>query len=310
MKILLTSTSFQDTPGMHQDALNNTGWEIIRHRGPLSEKYLMKIIEGVDAVICGDDEYTKNVIRKGAQSKLKVISKYGVGLDSIDQDAAKEHNIIITNCPGVNQNAVAEHVFGLLLTFYRQIIKQNEFVHNGKWTRLVGNEISDKKLGIFGFGAVGQKLAEKAVAWGMQVFVVDKYYKEPLKQHKVKVFNTIEELVGVVDILSMHTPLTSETFGIISERLISTHVKPGLVIVNTARGKLVDNQAILNGLSSNTLKGYLADVLEEEPIIENHPFTNHPNIILTPHVGSRTHESVQKQGMMAVQNTVNALKNA
>lgn len=308
MKVLLTSTSFQDTPGRHHDALSETGWEILKLRGPLKEDVLFEVIGAIDAVICGDDEYTRKVIQKGHNGSLKVISKYGVGLDSIDTNAAKEFGVTITNCPGVNQNAVAEHVFGLLLTFFRQIHIQNETVQNFKWKRLIGTEVSDKKLGIFGAGSVGQALAKKALAWGMEVYVVDKYMSRDLvNRNDIVVLDSIEDLVSKVDILSLHTPLNNETENIISDNLIKNYVKDGLTIVNTARGRLVDNEAIIHGIESGKIKGYLADVLEEEPIINNHPFVGIPQIILTPHVGSRTYESVQKQGLMAVNNTINAL---
>jgi len=142
MKVLLTTTSFQDTPGKHHDLLRQTGWDIIKMRGPLKEKIILKVIDKVDAVICGDDEYTYKVIKKGKQAKLKCISKYGVGLDSIDLEAAKKLNIPITNCPGVNQNAVSEHVFGLLLSFFRNIPSQFQTTQGNKWSRLIGSEIS------------------------------------------------------------------------------------------------------------------------------------------------------------------------
>ena len=310
MKVLLTSTSFQDTPGKHHNALAKTGWEILKMRGPIKEKELLEVIDEVDGVICGDDEYTKAVIQKGINAKLKAISKYGVGLDSIDLNAAKEAGIKVVNCPGVNQNAVAEHVFGLLLTFFRHIHEQNEIVQKSQWKRLVGSELSDKKLGIFGLGSVGKELAKKARAWGIEVYVVDKYLNQDfVNDYKLIEVDSIEELVSKVDILSLHTPLSKENKHIISDDLIQNHVKKGLTIVNTARGKLVDNRAIIKGIESKKIKGYLADVLEEEPIVKNHPFIGIPQIILTPHVGSRTFESVAKQGTMAVNNLLQLIGN-
>jgi len=310
MKVLLTSTSFQDTPGKHQEALEETGWNIIKKRGPLKEQELLEIIEEIDAVICGDDEYTRAVITKGAESKLKCISKYGVGLDSIDLKAAKELKIPITNCPGINQNAVAEHVFGLLLTFFRNIHLQYQDTQNNKWNRLIGSEISDKKLGVFGFGSVGKAVALKAKSWGIDVYVVDKYTDfDFAAKNNITVMNSLEDLVSKVDILSLHAPLTKTTEGIISKKLLLNNANKGLTIINTARGKLVNNEAIIYALKSGILRGYLADVLEEEPIIRNHPFIGVENIIITPHIGSRTYESVEKQGKKAIENTKKILNN-
>ena len=129
MKILLTSTSFQDTPGEHHDLINNLGYEIIKMRGPLTEEKLINIITDFDCLLCGDDEITYRVIEKGSkQGKLKIISKYGIGLDKIDLDAAKKFNIIITNCPGVNKTTVAEHVFALILSFVKNIVKEGNII--------------------------------------------------------------------------------------------------------------------------------------------------------------------------------------
>ncbi len=303
MKVLLTSTSFQDTPGQHQVELENTGWEIIRMRGPLKEEKLLEIIDDVDLVICGDDEYTEKVLEKGKKARLKGLSKYGVGLDSIDLETAKRLNIPVTNCPGVNQNAVAEHVFGLLLTFFRNIHSQNETVQQYSWKRLVGTEVSDKVLGVFGLGSVGKEVVKKAKAWGMDVYVLDKYIDQDfVDKYEVNTVDSIKELVSKVDVLSLHSPLTIETENIISKDLISNSVKPGITIINTARGRLVDNDAILEGINNGIIKGYLADVLEEEPITNPHPFIGEKQILITPHVGSRTFESVQKQGLFAISN--------
>ena len=120
LKILLTSTSFQDTPGLHHKLLENTGYKISKLRGPLEEKVMISVIDQFDAIICGDDEITKAVIKKGFNSRLKVISKYGSGLDKIDLDAAKQYNIPVTNCPAINQTTVAEHVFALLLSYVKK----------------------------------------------------------------------------------------------------------------------------------------------------------------------------------------------
>ena len=121
MKVLLTTTSFQDTPGVHQDLLYSQNYEIDTLRGPILEAELLQIIQNYDAVICGDDEYTEAVIKKGVEGKLKYLCKYGVGLDRIDLEAAKKYNVPVTNCPGVNQISVSEHVLALLFTFERLV---------------------------------------------------------------------------------------------------------------------------------------------------------------------------------------------
>ena len=158
MNILLTSTSFQDTSGLHHDALKATGFKIDYLRGPLNEDVLMPIIANYDGVICGDDNFTKEVLEKGRLGKLKIISKYGIGLDKIDINTAKRLSIKVFNCPGVNHFAVAEHVFSLLLAFYKNIVHEINITTKGKWDRLIGHEIHGKRIGVVGMGRVGKQL--------------------------------------------------------------------------------------------------------------------------------------------------------
>ena len=173
MKILLTTTSFQDTPGKHHDLLNSQNWDIDYLRGPVEESVLLPIIHKYDGVICGDDEYTREVIKAGKEGKLKVLSKYGVGLDRIDLEAAKEFGIGVTNVPGINQVSVSEHVLALLFTFSKNIHLQYNSVQAGSWKRGIGSEIQGKTLGIIGLGAVGKELGKKAGALGMKVMAYD-----------------------------------------------------------------------------------------------------------------------------------------
>jgi D-3-phosphoglycerate dehydrogenase len=175
LKILLTSTSFQDTPGTHQQLLNEQGFELVKMRGPLKESVMIDVIKEFDGIICGDDEITRNVIESGVKSKLRIISKYGIGLDKIDLDAAKEFNIPVTNCTGVNQVTVAEHVFALLLSFAKNIVPESNFIKNQKWVRLIGTELFGKTIGVLGTGNVGKEVIKRAIAFGMKVVAFDKF---------------------------------------------------------------------------------------------------------------------------------------
>jgi D-3-phosphoglycerate dehydrogenase len=309
LKILLTSTSFQDTPGKHHDLLKGMNISFDMIRGPVKEKQLLELIQNYDGVICGDDEYTEAVIKKGAENKLKVISKYGVGLDSIDLQAAKKYNVAVTNCPGVNQVSVAEHVFGLLLSFYRNIHLEYNITKKGEWKRLAGHELFGKTIVIVGLGAVGKEVAKRAFAFGMDVKAFDgRYEDEFLKQYSVQKFSKIEEAIKGADIISLHLPLNKNTEGIISKEILFGSVKKGAVIVNTSRAKLIFIENLLEALDKKIISGYLTDVLEEEPMVANHPLLKYENVIITPHIGSRTFESVERQGIMAVKNLKREIK--
>lgn len=306
MKILLTSTSFQDTPGKHQELLAKQGYEIDVMRGPLFEHQMLDIIAKYDALLCGDDEITTTVLEKGKQNKLKFISKYGVGLDKIDLVKAKELGIPVTNCPGVNQISVAEHVFALLLSFSKNIHLEYNVTKAGGWKRYVNHEIFGKTLGVVGLGAIGKEVAKRGSAFGLKVIAFDPYADKQFADN-VQLMPSFDSLAKESDIITLHIPHNSETDKIINRGLIENGLKKGVIIINTARGKLVDIDAIKYGLDNGIVKGYLADVLEIEPMPFDYPMKDWENVLITPHIGSRTYESVERQGLFAVQNLINLI---
>jgi D-3-phosphoglycerate dehydrogenase / 2-oxoglutarate reductase len=311
MKILLTTTSFQDTPGKHHDLLNSQNWDLDYLRGPVEESVLLPIIHKYDGVICGDDEYTREVIKAGKEGKLKVLSKYGVGLDRIDLIAAKEFGIKVTNVPGVNQVSVAEHVLALLFSFQKNIHLQYNSVQNKSWKRLIGNEIQGSTIGIIGLGSVGKELAKKSIALGMNVYGFDLFKDENfLSQYKEVVFTeNINDIYEKSDVISLHIPHTSKTEQLINRDVLFSKMKRNPIIINTSRGKLIDADSLIDAIKKEQIKGYLTDVLAEEPINEGEKLVGVKNIIITPHVGSRTYQSVQRQGIMSVNNLINEIKN-
>lgn len=305
MKILLTSTSFDDTPGKHHDLLNNQGFELDKKRGPLKEDELLTIIDQYDGVICSDDEYTEAVIKKGAKGKLKIISKYGVGLDQIDLDAAKEYGVKVTNCPSVNQVSVAEHVLALMFSFFRNIHLEYNITRRGEWIRYAGHEVRGKSIGVIGFGAVGKETAKITKALGLTVKAYDKFMDHDYASEiGINVAETLDDLVKDTDIITLHLPLNDETKGIINLNLLKKNKVENLLIINTARADLVEFEAIDKGLKDGTLMGYCTDVMDVEPMDPNHPLKDMDNVLITPHIGSRTYQSVERQGMMAVKNLI------
>ena len=308
MKILLTSTSFIDTPGIHQKKLDETGFEIDKLRGPLTEEELLNVIYKYDAVICGDDEITEKVLSEGVNSKLKIISKYGIGLDKINIEAAKKLSIPVYNTPGVNHVTVAEHIIALIFTYFKNIHLEHNITKQGRWKRLIGHELNGKKVGILGFGRIGKELAVRLSALGMNCKVFDpKLDHSFIKKNNFNVANNLTELVSEIDILCLTLPLNKNTKGIINFDLIS-NTKNKIVLVNTSRALIVNQECLIKLLEKNKIKAYLTDVLEKEPMINNHPLLEFDNVIITPHIGSRTYESVQRQGLKAVENLIDGLK--
>src|SRR4051812_46102352 len=165
-KILLTTTSFQDTPGEHHQLLANTGWEVIRARGPLNEADTLALVGDVDGYICGDDMITRRVLEK-ARPKLKVLSKYGIGVDKIDVKSCTEFGIPLLFTPGVNHTTVAEHTFLLLLALEKNFLFHTDSTRVGSWKRKTGHELFEKTIGIVGLGRIGQEVVIRARAFGM-----------------------------------------------------------------------------------------------------------------------------------------------
>src|SRR5471032_3686716 len=177
MKILLTTTSFQDTPGEHHDLLAKTGWKIITARGPLNEADTLVLVGDIDGYICGDDAITRQVLEK-ARPKLKVLSKYGIGVDKIDVKSATEFGIPVLFTPGVNHTTVAEHAFLLLLALEKNVLFHTDSTRANGWKRKTGHELLEKTIGIIGLGRIGKEVAIRARAFGMNVIGYDVYWDE------------------------------------------------------------------------------------------------------------------------------------
>ena len=300
-RVLLTTTSFQDTPGVHHELLAKTGFEIVRERGPLSEARMLELAGEFDAYLCGDDALTRAVIRKSLP-RLKVISKYGIGLDKIDVQAATEMRVPVLFTPGVNHTTVAEHTFGLLLAAARNIVAEANYTAQGKWTRVTGMELFGKTLAIVGLGRIGCEVAIRARAFGMKVVGFGTHWDPAFAvQYKIERLSTIEDVLRRADIVTLHTKLTPTTRHLINAGNIGL-LKKGAVIVNCARGELIELPALVASLKANHLLAYAADVLDQEPPPRDHPLLGLPNAIITPHIGSRTNESVKRQATCAVEN--------
>ncbi|HXD00931.1 MAG TPA: phosphoglycerate dehydrogenase [Verrucomicrobiae bacterium] len=306
MKILITTTSFQDTPGAHHDLLAKTGWELITARGPLNEADTLALVGDVDGYICGDDAITRKVLEK-ARPKLRVLSKYGIGVDKIDVKAATEFGIPVLFTPGVNHTTVAEHTFLLLLALEKNLMFHTDSTRSGGWKRKTGHELFEKTIGIVGLGRIGKEVAIRAKAFGMASVGFDVYWDEKFAtENGVKRAATLDELLAVSDYISLHTNLTPETRDMISAKSFAK-MKKGVIILNCARGEIVNTNDMVEALQSGRVAGYGADVLEQEPPPADHPLLKLPNVVITPHIASRTYESVVRQATTSVKNLILAM---
>ena len=309
MKILLTTTSFQDTPGPHHDLLARSGYEVIRARGPLSEAQMLDLIgehDGFDALLNGDDRISARVI-DAVGDRLKVIAKYGIGLDSIDVAYATAKRIPVLFTPGVNHTTVAEHAFGLMIALAKDFWIHASAVKNGRWTRRTGHELMGKTLGVLGLGRIGQEVVKRANAFDMRCVAYGRSWPEAFaSDYGVERMTSVEALLQRADVVSLHLSLDDTTRGLINSRTLAL-MKPGAYLINTARGGLVVEDDIAQACRSGQLGGYATDVVDEEPMRPDHPFQLIDTILVTPHIGSRTFESVERQAVRAVTNLVEFL---
>ncbi len=303
-RILLTTTSYQDTPGEHHALLESQGYEIVRERGPLPEARMLELAGEFDGFLCGDDDITKEVLAKGSP-RLKVISKYGIGLDRINLAACHELGIPVLFTPGVNHTTVAEHTFCLLLAHVRNLVDSVIATRAGKWTRVTGHELWRKRIGVIGLGRIGQEMIRRCRGFEMEVHAFGNYWPDEFcAAMQVVRHDSIESLLRSVDILSLHTMLSATTRHLINAERLAL-LPEGALVVNTSRAELVDSQAVLAALESGHLSGYAADVMDHEPPAPDDPLPKHPKVIITPHIGSRTFESVPRQAMRATLNLIN-----
>ncbi|MDA3949178.1 MAG: phosphoglycerate dehydrogenase [Spirochaeta sp.] len=306
-RILVTTTSFQDTPGSHHTLLAETGWEIVTARGPLNETELSEVIDNIDGVICGDDAFTAAILERG-HPRLRVVSKYGIGVDKIDVAAAARLGIPVCYTPGVNHTTVAEHTFALLLALQKNLVAEVNSTRSGRWERLTGHEIHGSTIGIVGLGRIGREVALRARAFGLSVIAVDTYWPEEFAaKHQIERCDEIDALLRRAEIVSLHTNLTDDTRELINTARLAL-MKRGAILLNCARGELVDTDAVVAALHEGHLAGYGTDVLDVEPPPADHPLLAAPRCIVTPHIASRTYESVVRQATKAVQNLILAME--
>lgn len=268
----------------------------------MSEAQLLAELPGVVASLPSNDEFTARVL--AAASDLKIISRTGVGLNSIDLAAAAANGIVVTSAVGQNSISVAEHTFALMLSAARGIAFQNEGIRAGEWAslRIPGAPLNGKTLGILGLGNIGKEVARRAAAFGMEIIACDIAPDERFAAEVGVYFHSLEEVASRADFLTCHVPLTPETTGIVGRELLGL-MKPGAFLINTSRGPVVDIDALAETLASGGIRGAGVDVFPVEPPVVDHPLFDQPNLIVTPHaagVGEDACENTLRHAVRAV----------
>lgn len=308
MKVLVTPTSFNKPENEEaKNLLESFADEVVYnpYGRPLTEYEVVNMAEGCDGYIAGLDFITKKAV-ESMSSSVKVISRYGVGVDRVDLNAAEQEGIVVTNTPGANSEAVADLAFGLLLATARRIPILDKKVRSMEWPRSQGIEIFNKTIGIVGLGAIGKAVARRAKGFSMKVLAYDPYIDmEYARENDIAVYE-FHELLKKSDFISLHLPHIESTHHIINKQAID-ELKPGAIIVNTARGGLIDEEAVYTALKEGKLGGLALDAFEVEPP-ERSPLFELDNVVVTPHTGAHTVEAGKNMAIMSVKNLMDVLK--
>lgn len=260
----------------------------------LDKEELIENIKNYDVlVVRSNTKVTSDVLEAGAKGNLKLVIRAGVGIDNIDLYYAKKVGIKVSNTPDASSDSVAELALGHMFSVARYIAVANYTMRNGQWNKkqYKGSEIAGKILGIIGMGRIGKALAGKAEALGMKIIYADVLGKQDNLAYE---FMDLDNLLKVSDYVSLHVPYDKDKGALISSREISM-MKEGAVIINCARGKVVDEEALLEGLNSGKIAGAGIDVFEQEPS-KNTELINHERVSVTPHIGASTKEAQERIG--------------
>ena len=271
-------------------ALLSKDFEVtVKDKLPAEE--LAEIIGEYDALMVRSaSKVTKEIIAKA--DKLKIIGRAGVGVDNIDIPAATQKGIIVINSPGGNTIAATEHTFAMMLSLARNIPVANETTHKGEWNRkkYVGVELKGKTLGVVGMGRIGSNVAERAIAFGMNIIAYDPYINEERANNLGVKIGSLDDVIEKADFITVHMPLTPDTKGMIGAKEMA-RMKKSVRLINCARGGIIDEQALADAVQNGTVAGAAVDVFTSEPLAEDHPFHGIDKIILTPHLGASTVEA-------------------
>ena len=297
--VLVTPTSYGKTePELRSEleqavakvTYNNTG-------KPLTSVQVKALLPGVDGYIAGLDVIDDDAL--DAADQLRVIARYGAGVDRIDVDAAEAKGIVVANTPGANTVSVAELAVGLILALARDIPFANQATKAGDWPRLRGLSLEGKTVGLLGFGAIGKQTARRLAGFDCQLIAHDPLPdQEFATAHNVQ-FVSFDEVAARADFLSLHLPALPQTRGLIDEAFLAK-MKPGACLVNTARGELIVEADLLTALTSSHLRGAALDAFETEPPCADNPLLALPQVIVTPHTGAHTDGATSRMGWGAL----------
>jgi phosphoglycerate dehydrogenase-like enzyme len=305
--LLVTPTSFgRQDPQLRKHLEATTGSvQYNPFDRPMKAAELIEVIPGIDGYIAGLDEINRSVLQ--AANRLRAIARDSVGVSNIDLAEAKKKRIIVTGTIGANSASVAELTIAFILNLARSIFDAHFATRSGGWPRISGLSLENKVVGLIGFGAIGKEVSKRLQPFDCRILAYDPAPDE-IKAETLRVrLCTLDELIQQADFVSLHAVLTEETRGMVDKAFLAA-MKPGAFLINTARGEMIHDEALLDALNRGHLAGAALDVYTDEPPGEDNPLISHPHILCTPHMGSHTNAAMNVMGWMAPKDCLAALK--
>lgn len=294
-KVLVTSRSFGSVSNDANQILNGAGCEITNIGSAYDAERFAQILPNMDALIIGAHPLPAELLQ--TCPNLKIICKHGVGIDNIPIEAARSLGIAVCNTPGTNSEAVADLTFGLMLAAARNIVYSALQAKQGAKGQKAGVDVCGKTLGLLGFGKIAQCVARRALGFGMEILAYDPYLKNLPGEFSSVRLCALDEVLQSCDFLSLHLPLTDETFHMINENTFSM-MKPGAMVINCARGGIIDEKDLHAALVSGRIAGAALDVLEEEPVRPDNPLMALDQVVITNHIGMYSFEAINAVSTM------------
>ena len=300
-KVLITARTMEQTGAAALDLIRGSGCEVVKppKYGPLPAAELLPLLSEADAVLASMDHFTAEVLESPAAKRLKIISRWGVGYDAIDVPAATRQGVVVAYTPGLLNEAVADYAFSLMLAAARRVHEVHALLRQGHWRPLWGHDIFGKTLGIIGCGRIGMAMARRAQGFQMTLLGYDVSPNPEAERLGVQ-FVPLAELLSRSDFVSLHAALTPENRGLIGEKELRG-MKPTAYLVNTARGALIEEEALLKALREKWIAGAALDAYAQEPLPSDHPLLSAPNVLLSPHQASFAQDTGERVSMAAAQ---------
>lgn len=274
----------------------------------LSEAELCEIIADFDGVIAGDDPFTAKVLEKGWQGRLRVLAKWGIGVDAIDLDAAKRLGIYTSNTPNVFGDEVADVALGYTLLLARRLHQIDSAVRRGEWLKIQGTSLQGKVAGVIGVGSIGKAIARRFCVLGMQVLGYDVYPIDPGFCQETNLQQVeLDQLLCDADCIVLCCNLNADNYHLLNQAAFSK-MKDGVWVVNVARGQLIDEKALILALENGKVGGAALDVFESEPLAIGNPLLKYEQVIVGSHNSSNTREAVLRVNQLAIDNLVRDLR--